>query len=98
MVPAPGDWRTQAEFDGTAVATPLTASLELIAAAALDAVGATPAYARNDVTAESDHQLIELERIEPELFFRFDPTVEDRLAPARFRPPTCRVWPGTVRP
>jgi hypothetical protein len=28
----------------------------------------------------SDHRLVELELIEPELFFRFDPTVADYLA------------------
>jgi hypothetical protein len=42
---------------------------------------ATPTYARVDVTGDaSDHQLLDLELIEPELFFRFDPTVADRLA------------------
>jgi glutathione synthase/RimK-type ligase-like ATP-grasp enzyme len=80
-VPAPGDWRTQTEFGGTAVTTPLTAPLEHIAAAALGALDTTPAYARIDVTGDaSEHQLVELELIEPELFFRFDPTVADRLA------------------
>ena len=39
------------------------------------------AYARIDVMGEaSDHRLMELELIEPELFFRFDTTVADRLA------------------
>jgi glutathione synthase/RimK-type ligase-like ATP-grasp enzyme len=80
-LPAPGDWRTQTDFGGTAVTTPLTASLAHITAAALDALDTTPAYARIDVTGEaSDQQLVELELIEPELFFRFDPTVADRLA------------------
>jgi len=79
--PAPGDWRTQTEFDGTAVSVPLTASLEHIATAALGALDTTPAYARIDVTGyASEHRLVELELIEPELFFRFDPTVADRLA------------------
>jgi glutathione synthase/RimK-type ligase-like ATP-grasp enzyme len=79
--PAPGEWRTQAEFDGIAAVTPVTASLERITAAALDALEATPAYARVDLTGDaSHHQLLELELIEPELFFRFDPTVADRLA------------------
>jgi glutathione synthase/RimK-type ligase-like ATP-grasp enzyme len=80
-VPAAGDWRTQAEFGGTAVSIRLTASLKRIAGAALDALDTTPAYARIDVTGDpSNHQLVELELIEPELFFRFDPTVADRLA------------------
>ena len=80
-LPAPGDWRTQTEFGGTAVTAPLTTALEHITAAALDALDTTPAYARIDVTDDaSDHQLVELELIEPELFFRFDPTVADRLA------------------
>jgi glutathione synthase/RimK-type ligase-like ATP-grasp enzyme len=80
-IPAPGDWRTQAEFGGTVEATPLTPALEQIAAAALDALDTTPAYARIDVTGDaSDHRLVELELVEPELFFRFDPTVADRLA------------------
>jgi len=77
----PGEWRTQAELDGMAAVTPVTASLKRITAAALDALDATPAYARVDLTGDtSDHQLLELELIEPELFFRFDPTVADRLA------------------
>jgi glutathione synthase/RimK-type ligase-like ATP-grasp enzyme len=80
-VPAPGDWRTQTEFGGTAVTTPLTASLKQISATALNALDTTPAYARIDVTGDaSDHQLVELELIEPELFFRFDTSVADRLA------------------
>jgi glutathione synthase/RimK-type ligase-like ATP-grasp enzyme len=78
---APGDWRTQAEFGGSATTTHITPALEDIASAALGALGTTPAYARIDVIADaSDHRLIELELIEPELFFRFDPTVADRLA------------------
>ena len=63
------------------VARSLTAALEHVTAVALDALDTTPAYARIDVTGDaSNHQLIELELIEPELFFRFDPTVADRLA------------------
>ena len=49
-IPAAGDWRTQAEFDGTAVTTPLTASLEHVAAAALDALDTTPAYTRGSMS------------------------------------------------
>lgn len=80
-VPAPGEWRTQTEFDGTASPVRLTASLAHIAATALDVLDTIPAYARIDVTGDpSDHRLVELELIEPELFFRFDPTVADRLA------------------
>jgi glutathione synthase/RimK-type ligase-like ATP-grasp enzyme len=80
-IPAAGDWRTQVEFAGSAKVTPMTPALESITAAALDALETSPAYARIDVTGEEpDHRLIELELIEPELFFRFDPTVADRLA------------------
>jgi glutathione synthase/RimK-type ligase-like ATP-grasp enzyme len=79
-VPAAGDWRTQAEFNGTASITPLTTSLERITAAALGALDTTPSYARIDVTGDPSHyQLLELELIEPELFFRFDPTIAERL-------------------
>jgi glutathione synthase/RimK-type ligase-like ATP-grasp enzyme len=76
-----GDWRTQAEFGGSATTTHITPELERIASAALCALDTTPDYARIDVIADaSDHRLVELELIEPELFFRFDPTVADRLA------------------
>jgi glutathione synthase/RimK-type ligase-like ATP-grasp enzyme len=79
--PAPGDWRTQTDFGGTATAVPITAPLEDIAARALGALATTPAYARIDVTGDpTDHRLVELELVEPELFFRFDTTVADRLA------------------
>jgi glutathione synthase/RimK-type ligase-like ATP-grasp enzyme len=78
---APGEWRTQAEFGGSATTTHITPELELIASQALGALDTTPAYARIDVIADSsDHRLVELELIEPELFFRFDPTVADCLA------------------
>ena len=79
--PAAGDWRVHAEFGGTAAPAPLTEALVRIARAALDVLDETPTYARVDVTGDpSGHQVLELELIEPELFFRLDPTLADRLA------------------
>lgn len=78
---AAGDWRVHAEYGGTAHAVPLTPQLVEIATTALRTVDVVPAYARIDVTGNpARHQVLELELVEPELFFRLDPSVATRLA------------------
>ena len=80
---ADGDWRVQSDFGGTAERVELTADLRAIAQQALDAAPSSPAYARIDVVrTPAGWQLLELELIEPELFFPLVPEVAQRLAEA----------------
>lgn len=78
--PKPGDWRVQHDYGGTSepftpVASAVTQATELLALAAPGTV-----YARVDaVEVDGRLHLMELEVVEPELFFRHHP-----LAPARF--------------
>lgn len=79
--PAPGDWRVQSEFGGSATAVPVSAQHEQAVAEALATLDHTPAYARVDlVTIDAELHLMELELIEPELFFELAPDAADRLA------------------
>ncbi len=70
----PGDFRVQDEFGGTVV--PYMANPEEIAfaEAAVAACDPQPVYARVDVVRnnESELAIMELELVEPELFFRFN--------------------------
>ena len=79
---APGDWRVQTDFGGSAERTELTEELTTLARAALHGVTAPTAYARIDVLRSEggELQIIELELVEPELFFRLDPAVAHSLA------------------
>ncbi|MET0459041.1 MAG: hypothetical protein ABW195_07320 [Ilumatobacteraceae bacterium] len=78
---APGDWRVHAEFGGTATAVALTSALDDVATTALRSLPTTPTYARIDVVVgPTGFQVLELELVEPELFFRLDPDLADRLA------------------
>jgi len=80
--PQTGDFRVQDEFGGHVV--PYTANQDEIAfaEAAVAACDPQPVYARVDVVR--DHAdaiaLMELELVEPELFFRFNPSAADPLA------------------
>jgi glutathione synthase/RimK-type ligase-like ATP-grasp enzyme len=80
-VPAPGDFRTQ-EHHGAAVApVALAASLDQLARAVLGLLPTTPAYARVDVVETIDGPLLmELELIEPTLWFVHSPAAAAALA------------------
>ena len=79
---APGDWRVQTDFGGRAERTEPTEELTALARAALHRVPAPTAYARIDAlrSASGELQIIELELVEPELFFRLEPAVAHSLA------------------
>lgn len=80
-IAAPGEFRVQDDHGGTVhVHTPTEAE----AAVAMQALAATPepvAYARVDLVQTDDGPVVmELELIEPELFFRQEPNAAGRLA------------------
>jgi glutathione synthase/RimK-type ligase-like ATP-grasp enzyme len=78
--PKLGDFRVQEEHGGTFERGDPPAQAVLVAESALRAVDDDLLYARVDVVErEAGPLLMELELIEPSLFFRADP-----LAPARF--------------
>lgn len=83
--PESGDFRVQEEHGGSVdVATP-SKSLREQANQVVDAVatccGRDPRYARVDgIERDGEFCLLEVELIEPELFFRADPAAGDRLA------------------
>ncbi|WP_049915803.1 ATP-grasp domain-containing protein [Haloferax mucosum] len=83
--PEAGDYRVQEKHGGSVnVETPSDGLLEQ-AARVVDAVtaevGAKPLYARVDgVERDGDFRLLEVELIEPELFFRVDSEAGDRFA------------------
>lgn len=83
-VPAPGDFRTQEHHGAECVSVELTEEHRAMATAALDAVPvSTPLYARVDVADTRDGLLLmELELIEPTLWFRWHPPAADALAAA----------------
>ena len=80
--PARGDWRVQSEFGGTRELVPVEAAHREIAAIALATTEPVPLYARIDVVEgdDADLLLMELELVEPELFFRLAPEAAGRLA------------------
>lgn len=77
----PGDWRVQVNFGGTDERIALDDELLAVAARVLGTLDAPPAYARVDVARHAGrYHLMELELIEPELFFDHAPEAADRLA------------------
>jgi len=79
--PAVGEWRVQSEFGGSAVRVPVTVENERSVASVLDAVEGSPTYARVDLAAvDGVLLLMELELIEPDLFFPLAPESADRFA------------------
>jgi glutathione synthase/RimK-type ligase-like ATP-grasp enzyme len=80
----PGDFRVHDDYGGTV--QPHEASAEEIAFAqrAVAACDSAPLYARVDLVRDNLGQLavMELELIEPELFFRFNPVAAEMLAEA----------------
>jgi glutathione synthase/RimK-type ligase-like ATP-grasp enzyme len=89
-VPAAGDYRSQPHLGGRATPVKPTAQQLALGRAALTAAeritGRRPLYARVDTVASSagGHQLMELELIEPDLFWEHDTTAATapRLAAA----------------
>lgn len=79
----PGEWRVQSDFGGTARRIPLTDDLVRVAADSFGALGGSPVYARVDAARFGGRWVVvELELIEPELFFRLDPLLAERFADA----------------
>ncbi|WP_396611367.1 RimK family alpha-L-glutamate ligase [Haloferax sp. S1W] len=83
--PETGDFRVQEKHGGSVHVEPPSGGLLEQAADVVDAVGAElgeePLYARVDgVERDGDFYLLEVELIEPELFFRVDSDAGDRLA------------------
>ena len=79
--PRQDDWRVQSEFGGTAERVPLTETLRAAAHLVLAALETVPLYARVDLVNDGRQlRLIELELIEPELFFRFAPESAEAMA------------------
>jgi cystathionine gamma-synthase len=83
----PGDYRVQDDFGGTDAPTELTAAEHDLVRRVLAVVDAVPLYARLDFLVDTDGQprLIELEAVEPSLFFRHGRHAADRLAEALLR-------------
>ena len=83
-LPRQGDFRVQEEHGGQIQAIVPTDDLVEAAQLALDAMGETLLYARVDLVRLSDGTpaLIELELIEPSLYFGFDPDSPRRFAEA----------------
>jgi glutathione synthase/RimK-type ligase-like ATP-grasp enzyme len=80
---AAGDYRVQDDFGGTVTPTEPTPVVLEGARAALEAAGRRPAYARVDgVVVNGRFLLMELELIEPELFFPQHPQAAHKLATA----------------
>jgi len=76
----PDDWRVQTDFGGTAELIDVDADLIEITALALAALDSTPTYARIDVVRDQDRLVVlEMELVEPELFFRLAPHSADAL-------------------
>jgi glutathione synthase/RimK-type ligase-like ATP-grasp enzyme len=80
--PADGDWRVHAEYGGSS--DPIAVDDRLVAATriAIAATQPTPTYVRVDLVVgpSGQLQLIELELVEPELFFRFSAHAATRMA------------------
>jgi len=78
----PGDFRVQDDFGGTAHAHEATPAERDLALRAVAACAEKPAYARVDIVTDNEGlpAISELELIEPELFFRFNPAAAGLLA------------------
>ncbi len=79
-----GDFRVQDDHGGTVHAHTPADDERAFAEAAVRACATLPLYARVDFVrrAPGDFRLMELELLEPELFFRFHPPAADALAEA----------------
>ena len=85
--PKPGDFRVQDDHGGQVAAHQASAAEIAFAEAAVRAVPFDVLYARVDMIYDNHERLaiMELEMIEPELFFRFRPQAADELAAALAR-------------
>jgi hypothetical protein len=82
-VPAPGDYRVQAHHGGSEEPHRASADELEVAAAALALAPGPLTYARVDlIDVDGQPTLMELELIEPDLFFRADPAALGRFADA----------------
>ena len=81
---AEGEWRVQSEFGGSSERVPIESCHRDVAAQVLATMDPVPLYARIDVVAGAVGELLllELELVEPELFFRLAPDAASRLADA----------------
>ena len=90
-VPRQGDFRVQCEFGGRNVAVVPTPHAVQLAERTMATMTDPCIYGRVDLVETARGPLLmELELIEPELFFRLDPGAAPRLAAAVRR----RLWPG----
>lgn len=82
--PAAGDYRVQEEFGGTVESIEPSGPALSLARQALNAAGFETLYARADLMAGADGRLrvVELELIEPSLFFGHFPAAVEQLAAA----------------
>ena len=79
----PGEFRVQDDHGGTVAPAEFGADVARVAELAVAASPTVPLYARVDlVETAAGPLLMELEVIEPELFYRFHPAATDRLAVA----------------
>ncbi|MEQ1503446.1 MAG: hypothetical protein ABMB14_14505 [Myxococcota bacterium] len=82
-IPVPGDYRVQDDHGATDVPHEPEPAERALAAAALGALGQRLAYARVDwLVGPTGPMLVELELVEPCLFFRHGPSAAERLADA----------------
>lgn len=82
--PAPGDFRVQSIWGGTAIPAQPEAPQVKLAEQVLNQLDEPPLYARVDLVSDLDGEpaLIELELIEPNLYLATDPAAATRLANA----------------
>ncbi len=79
--PKPGDFRVQEEYGSRLQAVEPTAVMRQIGDSAIDRVCSKPVYARVDlVLVEGRPCIIELELIEPSLYFPYEPESPRRFA------------------
>jgi glutathione synthase/RimK-type ligase-like ATP-grasp enzyme len=82
--PAEGEFRSQEERGAAIEAAEVTPELRSASARALEALPSPSLYARIDLidTPGRGAELVELELIEPSLYFRMDPMAPQRFAAA----------------
>jgi glutathione synthase/RimK-type ligase-like ATP-grasp enzyme len=83
-IPVAGDYRTQDDFGAADEPTTITDAERAVGERALAEVGHDVLYARVDLLRGGDGAplLLELELVEPSMFFRHAPHAADRLAEA----------------
>src|SRR5690606_17127208 len=81
--PAAGDFRVQEEHGGTIRAVAPEPALRALADAVVAALGPAPLYARTDFVRTNDgFALMEVELIEPSLYFPYDAASPERFTDA----------------